>query len=57
MCQYLYIFIEKELKLMGQKGRESLENEWKKRRAVGYSQNRHFFARLPEEGISVQKKF
>ena len=50
------MFIEKEMKLMGQKGRKSLENGWKKRRAAGYSRNIYFFARFPEEGINVQKK-
>lgn len=55
MCQNLYIFIEKEMKLMGQKGRKSLENGGKKRRAVGCNKN-IFFARFSEEGVSVQKK-
>lgn len=55
MCHNLYIFIEKEMKLMEQNYRKSLENE-KKRRTVEYSKNFFLSPGFPEEDINVEKE-
>lgn len=55
-CHNLYIFIEKEMKVMGQKYKKSLENEEEKWRTVEYSKNVFLSSGFPEEDINVYKR-